>query len=111
MALEDERIYDMQAGLCKALSNPARLMVIDVLKMGEVSVGDLAEKLGRPQSNLSQHLSVLRSHGIVTSRREGSNVLYSLTSPKIVKACSLVRQILRDQTEELEKLTRSGLTA
>jgi len=106
MPLNDERIYYLQAGLCKALSNPVRLMIIDILKDGETSVSDLQEKLERQQSNLSQHLAVLRGNGIVKNRREGTTMLYSLTSPKIVEACSLVRQILREQSEELGKLMK-----
>jgi ArsR family transcriptional regulator len=104
MLQKDDRIYTLQAGFCKALSNPIRLMIIDILKEGEATVSDLQEKLGRQQSNLSQHLAVLRSTGLVESRRDGTNVLYSLTSPKIVEACSLVRTILRDQSEQLERL-------
>jgi ArsR family transcriptional regulator len=101
MLQKDERIYSLQASLCKALSNPIRLMIIDVLREGEATVSDLQEKLDRQQSNLSQHLAVLRGTGLVESRRDGTKVLYSLTSQKIVEACSLVRTILRDQSEQL----------
>ena len=101
MLQKDERIYSLQASLCKALSNPIRLMIVDILKEGEATVSELQDKLARQQSNLSQHLAVLRGTGIVESRRDGTNVLYSLKNPKIVEACSLVRAILRDQSKEL----------
>ena len=108
MLQKDERIYTLQANLCKALSNPIRLMIIDVLKDGEATVGELQDMLGAQQPNLSQHLAVMRSSGIVQSRKVGTKVHYSLTNPKIVEACSLVRTILRDQSEHLGTVVNLG---
>lgn len=104
MLQKDERIYSLQASLCRALSNPIRLMIIDVLKDGEATVSELQDVLGTQQPNLSQHLAVLRSAGIVESRKDGAKAHYSLTNPRIVEACSLVRSILRDQSERLGRM-------
>ena len=82
-----KRLYEMQAELCKTLSNPKRLEILDILKEeGEISFNSLAEKLEIPKANTSQHLAVLRQAGVVITRRDGINVYYRLHSPKISEA-------------------------
>ena len=66
--------------LLKAMANPARLMVLCEIADGEKSVGELEETVGLSQSGLSQHLAVLRNKNLVTTRREGQTILYSLCS-------------------------------
>ncbi len=70
------------AGLLKAMSNPARLMVLCQLAEGEKSVGELERVARISQSALSQHLAVLRSRGLVASRRAGQSIYYSLDGPE-----------------------------
>jgi len=96
----DRKIYEMQAELCKTLSNPKRLEILDILKReGEVTVNALAELLEIPKANTSQHLAVLRQAGVVNTRRDGINVFYSLRSDRISEACSVTRQILLERLE------------
>ena len=91
----EKKLYEMQAELCKTLSNPKRLEILDILKeRDEISVNNLAQILEIPKANTSQHLAVLRQAGVVNTRKDGINVYYSLRSDKISKACSLTRQIL-----------------
>jgi ArsR family transcriptional regulator len=90
----DRQLYKLHAGICHTLANPKRLEIIDKLRDQELSVTELAEALGISQSNLSQHLSLMRQRGIVTTRREGLNIFYRLSNPKIIKACDLMRQVL-----------------
>mgnify|MGYP001627163442 CR=1 FL=1 len=68
--------------LLKVLSNPDRLLVLCYLSQGEARVGELEEALGIVQPTLSQQLTVLREEQLVTTRREGKNIYYSLASPK-----------------------------
>lgn len=89
----------MQAEVCKALANPVRIEIINLLKNGEKTVTELVDAVGVNQANLSQHLAILRSKKIVDARRSGNTVYYSLTNPKIIEACDLLRQILREQLE------------
>jgi DNA-binding transcriptional ArsR family regulator len=70
------------AGLLKAMSNPVRLMVLCQLAEGEKSVGELEQVVEVSQSALSQHLAVLRSRGLVASRRAGQSIFYSLDGPE-----------------------------
>ncbi len=97
----DRKLYEMQAQLCKTLSNPKRLEILDILKNeGEITVNGLAEQLEIPKANTSQHLAVLRQAGVVHTRRDGINVFYSLRSDRISEACALTRQILVERLED-----------
>ncbi len=104
--MADPQLYALHAGICQTLANPKRLEVIDRLRDGEKSVTELAEAMKISQANLSQHLSVMRQKGIVATRREGLNVYYRLSNPKIIKACDLMRQVLLEHLEAGAELAR-----
>jgi DNA-binding transcriptional ArsR family regulator len=72
------------AGLLKAMSNPARLIILCQIAEGERSVGELERAVGLGQSSVSQHLAVLRGEAVVSSRRVRQTVLYSLASKEVV---------------------------
>jgi ArsR family transcriptional regulator len=91
------QLFRLQAEICKTLAEPKRLMILHELRDGEMSVGQLVSALGVPQANMSQHLAIMRERGIVTTRREGTTIYYSLASPKIGEACDLVQQVLEEQ--------------
>jgi ArsR family transcriptional regulator len=76
------------------LTDPKRLMLLDVLREGEHSVGDLADELGCTLANASQHLAVLRSAGLVGTRRTGTTILYNLAEPELVEACDVIHRIV-----------------
>ena len=99
-------LYELHASICQTLAHPKRLEAIERLREGEMSVTDLAEALEISQPNLSQHLTLMRQKGIVTTRREGLNVHYRLASPKIVKACDLMREVLVEHLEAGAALAR-----
>mgnify|MGYP001563190435 CR=1 FL=1 len=107
---DDTVIFERQAQICKALSDPKRIMIIHALRSGEKTVSDLVEELRVPQANVSQHLAVMRDRGLVVARRRGNNVHYSLSSDRIVEACDIVRRVLVEQLEQDRKLAR-GLAA
>ncbi len=100
-SVENEMIR-LHAHVCKGLADPKRLMIIDALRDGEVTVTDLVDALEIPQANVSQHLAVLRDKGLVESRRDGQWAYYSLTSAKIVQAVDLLRQVMHDQLDPAE---------
>ncbi len=100
----DTRIYEMHAGVCAALGNAKRIQIIDLLQDGEKSAGTLVQEMGILKANLSQHLNVLKTKGIVMSRREGVSIYYRITNPKIVTACQLMRQVLMEQLEDISTL-------
>ena len=90
----DPERYRLHAEVCRVLTDPKRLMILDMLREGEHSVGDLAEELGCNLANASQHLAVLRSAGLVDTRRAGTSVLYSLAEPELVEACDVIHRIV-----------------
>ncbi len=92
----EAELRELHERVCKAIADPKRLMIISLLRDGELSVGDIAERLEVSQSNASQHLAVLRERGIVTTRRAGTSVYYSLRSPKILAAIDLMREFLTE---------------
>ncbi len=102
-----EKIYELHADICKIFSNPKRLEIINTLKDKELSAGELIEKIGLSKANLSQHMSVLRSKGVVLTRREGVNIYYRIANPKIIQACHLMREVLLEQFQEKGKIVSS----
>jgi DNA-binding transcriptional ArsR family regulator len=91
-------IYELHARVCKAIADGKRLLIINGLRDGPRTVGELVAALGIPQANASQHLSVLRDRGIVTARRSGSNIFYALTSQKVVQAIDLLYEFMTERT-------------
>ena len=90
------QLQELHARVCKAIADPKRLLIINELRDRELSVGELCEATGLSQSNASQHLTILRERGIVTTRRVKNNVFYSLRSQKIVQAVDLLREFLAE---------------
>ena len=82
--------------ICKAIADPKRLLIINELRDGPRSVGDVAAALGLPQPNVSQHLAVLRDRGIVSTRRSGTSIFYDLTSTKVIDAVDLLREFMAE---------------
>ena len=102
-----QQLFTHQASICKTLADAKRLMILHELRDSEASVGQLVSSLGLPQSNVSQHLAILRERGIVTTRREGTTIYYKLANPKIGEACDLVREVLADQLSQNKALVKS----
>jgi DNA-binding transcriptional ArsR family regulator len=100
------QLFKMQADICKTLSDPKRLMLVHELRDGELSVGQLGTRLELPQANVSQHLAILRKRGIVSTRREGTTVFYTLASCKIGEACDMVRSVLSEQLSGNNELVK-----
>jgi ArsR family transcriptional regulator len=93
--LNPELVRDRSAAIAKALADAKRLCVVERLAEGERSVSDLSRDVGCQVPNMSQHLSVLRSAGIVASRREGSTVFYRLVDPRVLEVYRLLQQVAR----------------
>jgi len=97
---ERQRMYRLHAEVLKAMGNPHRLAVIDLLREGERTVGDIAEAVGLSISNTSQHLTVLKSVGIVQRRKEGTTCFYRVTAPAIFQAFDCLGKVLLEGTED-----------
>ncbi len=97
-------VYKLHADVCRVLGSANRIKIIEALREGERSVGELSVILGLRQANVSQHLAVMRSKGVLKTRKVGTSIYYSVSNPKIVQACDLMRQVLLEQLKENEKL-------
>jgi ArsR family transcriptional regulator len=89
-----DEVYRLQAEVLKTLSNPKRLEIVHLLAEGPREVGKLAEELGISQPNVSQHLALMRSAGIVEAERDGREVRYRLSDPEVIVACETMRGVL-----------------
>jgi len=98
-------VLKLQADLCKALSDFKRLRIIQELRERELTVNELAEIMGLKQSNTSQHLALLRRIGVISPRKEGNTVYYSLVNPKIAEACDLVHEVIAARLRNSERLS------
>lgn len=101
-------LHQMKADLFKALGNPIRIRVLELLCEREHSVGEMLAELEVGASALSQQLSVLRASGLVATRREASTVFYSVTTPRMVELLAVARHVRADllslQMEHLSDL-------
>lgn len=93
MSIANE-LNQLHASVCKGLADPKRLLIINALRDGEMSVGEICEELDLPQANVSQHLAIMRERGLVNARKDGQFVYYSLTTLKIVEAVDLLREVM-----------------
>ncbi|HZK85681.1 MAG TPA: metalloregulator ArsR/SmtB family transcription factor [Desulfosporosinus sp.] len=104
----EEQIVSMKSDFFKALAHPTRVRILERLaKNGEeVCVCDLIEDLGVEQSNLSQHLSILRKQQIISSTKVGLRVMYRIKFPEVLTILGNVQKILAQQFKEGEALMR-----
>jgi len=96
----DPRILEIQAAICKIMSNPRRVKILKLLEQSERSVGELVELTGLRKAAVSQNLGLMRERNLVEARRDGQKVYYSLRVKKLLVACLAVEEVL----EELIKL-------
>ncbi len=102
--MEKEQIYSIHAESCKMFSHEVRLKIIDLLREGEKTVSELSEESGLNQPNVSQHLAKMREKNFVETRREGTQVYYSIANEKIFEAFDLMREIIKEQMVDISSL-------
>ena len=97
-------ISELKAELFKALAHPARIRVLELLADGERSVGEMQPLVGIEPPHLSQQLGVLRHAGLVTTRKEGSSVIYGIRDPQLVKLLAAAKQVLINSLAQTQDL-------
>jgi len=105
--LTDKTIIEMQAEICKTLTNPKRIEILNALKNGEKTVTELVAALGASKANVSQHLALMRLKGILATRRNGVNIYYRVSNPKVIAACTLMKEVLYEQHAARKKTVTS----
>ena len=95
-------VFQLHSELLKALANPKRLEIIQLLRDQELTVTEIQNMLYLPQGNLSQHLMVLRDTKVVKTRRDGKQIYYRVAHRNFIKASDLMRELLVEQHENDE---------
>jgi DNA-binding transcriptional ArsR family regulator len=95
-----DALRKFKAGIFKVLAHPTRIHVIETLRSGELSVGEIMEQVKVEPANLSQHLSVLRQSHLVVTRKNGNQVLYRLRDPLLIEVLDAMRRYFQKHFED-----------
>jgi DNA-binding transcriptional ArsR family regulator len=106
-----DEITRLQAEVLRVLANPSRLELLHLLAQGPTEVSRLAALIGASQPNVSQHLAVLRSAGLVEPDRHGREIRYRLADPDVIRACEVMQGVIRRRLERLAGLAMAGAGA
>lgn len=106
MVMSDDLICKMTAEVLKALAHPARIKIVKMLSDQERCVCEIIPAVGIEQSNLSQHLGILKKQGIVDCRKEGTKVIYFVLYPAILDVVNIVENILLNQLSQSQSLLK-----
>jgi DNA-binding transcriptional ArsR family regulator len=87
-----ENLRQLKAEIFRALGHPTRLAILETLQGGERTVGAILERLEMEQANVSQHLAILRGRRLVSTRKDGNRVYYSLRDPVLGEVLSRMRR-------------------
>ncbi len=99
----ETEVYERQAMICKAFANPTRLHLIEMLARGDRWASELQEGLGISKANLSQHLAILKSAGVVATRRQGKQLHCGIALPEVKQATTAFRSMLKAQGKETRR--------
>lgn len=103
-----EPLIELVAARFRVLGEPMRIKLLDRLRDGDATVGELQETLGASQQNVSKHLGVLHSAGMVSRSRQGNSVVYSISDPSVFELCEQVCGGVRRQVAELDAILKAG---
>jgi DNA-binding transcriptional ArsR family regulator len=101
-----DQLRQFKASIFQALGHPTRIAIVEVLRDGELPAGAIIERLGLEQANASQHLAVLRTKQIVTSRKEGNQVFYSVRDPVLIEVLDIMRRYFQTHVNESMSILR-----
>ena len=104
-----KNFYNLHADICKTISNPNRQAILDTIRDKEMTVTELVNITGISQANLSQHLAILRSKGVVNTRMEGNNIYYSISNLKIIQAYDLISEVLQESFKDKVKTVSDAM--
>lgn len=103
-----EPLVELVAQRFRVIGEPMRIKLLDRLRDGSATVGELVEALGASQQNVSKHLGVLHQAGIVSRAKEGTSVRYAIADETVFALCEQVCGGLREQLDELDSILSGG---
>lgn len=108
----DDALRQFKSEIFQGLAHPTRIAIVELLRDGDLSAGQLIGKLGIEQANASQHLAVLRAKQIVASRKAGNQVYYSIRDRALVEVLEILRRYFYSQlsatVDLLKQASREG---
>ncbi|MBV6459573.1 MAG: putative HTH-type transcriptional regulator [Fimbriimonadaceae bacterium] len=105
-AAQADALRKFKANVFRVLAHPTRIHIVECLRDGELTVGAILEQVPVEAANASQHLSVLRSMGLVTNRKEGNQVYYSLRDPLLIEVLDIMKRYFRTHLEEAMEMLK-----
>jgi ArsR family transcriptional regulator len=102
-----KELYFLHAEFCKFMANPKRIEILFLLGEKEMCVDEIASAMEVKVPNISQHLAVMREKGVVEARREGTKMHYSISNPKTLQACIIMREAMVEQMAKQFDMVKS----
>lgn len=109
LLLANPKSIEIQAKLFRGFSDPSRLSILDALRNGALTVGEIVDATGLTQSNVSNHLACLRDCGLVSAQQQGRFVSYQLSDPRVGQLLTLADELLADVAKGVYECTRYGV--
>jgi DNA-binding transcriptional ArsR family regulator len=103
----EERVLELKAEILKALAQPTRLKILELLRNGEKCICEIVPALNGEQSNISRHISLMQKSNLVNTRKDGVRVMVKVKDPKIFDILDQVSIILKNQMNEQSRLIKS----
>lgn len=95
-----KELAEKQAELCKVFGNASRILIVWSLSDRELPVSEIAGEVGTSLQNISQHLSLLKEHGVVSARRDGQTIYYRIADDEWIRDCPVLLKALRNMPVE-----------
>jgi len=108
MDAKKQALYEARARIIKAMAHPTRLFIVEELSHKKICVCELTEMIGADVSTVSKHLSVLKSAGIVSDEKRGTQVYYNLRMPCVLNFFTCVESVLKTTAREQLQLLKKG---
>lgn len=102
----EERVLELKAEILKALAQPTRLKILELIRNGEKCICEIVPAINGEQSNISRHISLMQKSNLVTTRKDGVKVMVKVKDPKIFDILDSIGLLLKRQILETGKLVR-----
>ncbi len=106
-AYMEERVLELKAEILKALAQPTRMKILELLRNGEKCICEIVPALNGEQSNISRHISLMQKSNLVTTRKDGVKVMVKVKDQRVFEILDSISIILRNQMSERSKLIRA----
>ncbi len=106
-AFMEERVLELKAEILKALAQPTRLKILELLRNGERCICEIVPAINGEQSNVSRHISLMQKSNLVTTRKDGVKVMVKVSDSKIFDLLDRVNSILKSRMNEQSRLLRA----